>query len=87
MKHVFRATKLGWNREQECVWFDSNHYTKEEAEAQFIPYRGTTQKGYPYTGYEFDGEKYYDYYYLDEVEEKNMPHNIEECIEILLKRK
>ena len=38
MRHVFRATKMGWSKEQEGVWFDSSHYTKDEAKAQFQPY-------------------------------------------------
>ena len=29
MRHVFRATKIGWNEDQEGVWFDSDQYTKE----------------------------------------------------------
>ena len=41
MRHVFRATKMGWSKEQEGVWFDSSHYTKDEAKAQFKPYTGT----------------------------------------------
>ena len=36
MRHVFRATKMGWSKEQEGVWFDSSHYTKDEAKAQLI---------------------------------------------------
>ncbi len=51
MRHVFRATKMGWSKEQEGVWFDSSHYTKDEAKAQFQPYQGTTKDGYPYTGW------------------------------------
>lgn len=58
MKHLFRATKLGWDKEQEGVWFDSDHYSEEEARAEFKPYHGTTQRGYDYTGYEYDGQKY-----------------------------
>lgn len=48
MRHVFKATKIGWDEEQEGVWFDSDFYSKEEAEAEFKPYQGTTQRGYPY---------------------------------------
>ena len=44
MKHVFKATKLGWASEKEGVWFDSKYYTKEEAQAQFKPYKGVTQR-------------------------------------------
>ena len=43
MRHVFKATKIGWDEEQEGVWFDSDFYSKEEAEAEFKPYQGTTR--------------------------------------------
>lgn len=52
MRHVFRATKIGWDKEQEGIWFDSAYYSAEEAKAQFQPYQGTTRNGYPYTGYD-----------------------------------
>ena len=87
MKHLFRATKIGWAKEQEGVWFDSEHYTKEEAEAEFKTYEGTTQKGYPYTGYEFDGQKYHDVTYLGEFEDDSLPKNNDEYIDSLLKKK
>lgn len=51
MRHVFKATKLGWESEKEGVWFDSDQYSAEEAKAEFKPYEGVTQRGYPYTGY------------------------------------
>lgn len=68
MKHLFRATKLGWDEEQEGIWFDSDHYSKEEAEAEIKTYDGITQRGYPYTGYEYDGQKYHDVTYLGEFQ-------------------
>lgn len=83
MRHVFRAQKFGWDEEQEGVWFDSDEYTKEEAEAEFKPYQDTTQEGYPYTGYEYDGEKYHHYDYLGEFEDDKMPQNDHELFEIL----
>ena len=56
MRHVFKAQKLGYGDDKtEGVWFDADDYTKEEAEAEFKPYQGVTQKGYDYTGYEYDG--------------------------------
>lgn len=56
MRHVFKGKKLGWGDDKtEGVWFDADHYTKEEAEAEFKPYQGVTQRGYDYTGYEYDG--------------------------------
>ena len=83
MRHVFRATKIGWNEDQEGVWFDSDQYTKEEAEAEFKPYQGITQRGYPYTGYEYDGQKYHHYTYLGEYEDDKMPRNDEEYLRSL----
>ena len=34
MRHVFKATRLGWDSEKEGVWFDSEKYTAEEAKAE-----------------------------------------------------
>ena len=75
MRHVFKATKIGWDEEQEGVWFDSDFYSKEEAEAEFKPYQGTTQRGYPYTGYEYDGEQYHDVTYMGEFDDDDLPQN------------
>ena len=46
MRHVFKGKKLGWGDDKtEGVWFDADHYTKEEAEAEFKPYqRGASFK-------------------------------------------
>lgn len=42
MKHVFKATKLGWAKEKEGIWFDSEQYSEETAKAEFKPFKGTT---------------------------------------------
>lgn len=86
MKHVFKATKIGWDKEQDGVWFDADYYTKEEAEAEFKPYQGTTQRGYPYTGYEYDGAKYHDFTYLGEYENDNIPKNDDDYFEHIKKK-
>ena len=86
MRHVFRATKIGWDKEQEGIWFDSTYYSAEEAKAQFQPYQGTTRNGYPYTGYEYDGQRYHDVTYLGEFEADETPHNNREYIDITLDR-
>lgn len=86
MRHVFKATKLGWSKKQEGVWFDSDHYTKEEAEAQFRPYEGVTQKGFPYTGYEYDGQKYHDFTYLGEFPDDEMPRNDHDLLKAHFKK-
>ena len=49
---------MGWAEEQEGIWFDSDNYTKEEAEQEFKEYHAISQRGYPYTGYEYYGERY-----------------------------
>ncbi len=86
MRHVFKATKLGWDEEKEGVWFDSDQYSQEEAVAEFKPYQGVTQRGYPYTGYEYDGQKYHDFVYLGEFEDDEMPHSDEELWAIQAKK-
>lgn len=73
MRHVFRAQKLGWHEEKEGIWFDLKAFTKEEAQAQFKPYKGTTNDGYPYKGYELGGQKYYKVDYLGEYPDTKMP--------------
>lgn len=75
MKHLFLAKKMGWNNEKDAVWFDSDAYTKEEAEAEFKPYHGVTQRGYDYTGYEYGGVNYHDYKYIGEYEDDDLPKN------------
>ena len=86
MKHLFLATKIGWAKEQEGIWFDSYQYTREEAEAQIKPYQSIDQRGFPYTGYEYDGEKYYDYKYLGEFPDNEMPKNDHELWNYLLQK-
>ena len=86
MRHVFKATKIGWAKDKEGIWFDSSDYTEEEARAEFKPYEGTTQRGYPYTGFEYDGQRYHDVMYLGEYEDDEMPTNDEEYWDSLPKR-
>lgn len=86
MKHLFIATKLGWDEEKDAVWFDTEHYSKEAAYAQFKPFQGIKQKRYEYTAYEYDGQKYHDVTYLGEFEDNQLPHNTSELIDIILKR-
>ena len=87
MRHVFKATKMGWGKEKEGIYFDAKYYTKEEAMAEFKPFQGTTQKGYPYTGYEYDGQKYHDVANVGEFEDNNMPHSDIELMDALIKSK
>ena len=86
MKHLFKATKLGWEENKDGVWFDSDDYTEEEAKAEFKPYEGITQRNYSYTDFEFDGQKYHDVTYLGEFEDDKMPHNDSELWDARTKR-
>lgn len=86
MRHVFRAKRLGYGKETDGIWFDSEDYTLEEAIAEFKPYEGTTLRGYPYTGYEYDGVKYHDFMYLGEYEDDDMPRNNADYLERLLRK-
>ena len=76
--HVFRCTKLGWEHEVEGVWFDADEYDRYSAEAEFTECTGYTEKAngetYPYTYYEYDGEKYYEIEYMGEYDYDDMPH-------------
>jgi hypothetical protein len=85
MKHVFTANQIGWNKDKEIVWFDSSLYTLEEAIAQFKPFQGISKKGYPYTGYEFEGQKYHDYHYLGELGDDEMPRDASDILGLVLK--
>ena len=86
MKHLFKATKMGWAKEKEGIYFDSSTFTTEEAKQEFKEYHGTTDRGYPYTGYEYDGQKYHDVTYLGEFEDDELPHNDIELMDIHIKR-
>lgn len=74
MKHVFKATRMGWQGEKEGIWFDAEVFSKESAQEQFQPFQGMTEEGYDYTGYEYDGIKYHDVTYLGEFEDDKLPH-------------
>ncbi len=86
MRHVFKATKLGWDSKKEAIWFDADKYSEAEARAQFKPYQGVTQKGYSYTGYEYDGQKYYDVQYLGVFKKNEMPKDDFGYVSALLKK-
>lgn len=43
-----------------------------------------TKDGYPYTGYEFEGEKYHDVTYVGEYEDDEMPTNNDDIIAHML---
>ena len=76
-RHVFVAKRMGWDEERDGIWFDSDYYTKEEAEAQFEPVEKVTFKNdraAPYTAYEYDGVTYHDYHYLGEYgDDEDLP--------------
>lgn len=86
MKHLFKATKIGWAKEKEIIYFDASDFTLEEAKQQFKKYQGTTNRGYSYTAYKYDGQKFHDITYLGIFEDDELPHNDIDLLDILLKR-
>ena len=34
MKHLFKATKMGWAKEKEGIWFDTDDFTADEAKKE-----------------------------------------------------
>ena len=78
MRHIFKAQKIGWREEKEGIWFDAKLFSKEQASAQFKPFVGRDRNGYPYTGYEFGGEKYYRVDYLGKYPKEKMPRSDED---------
>ena len=83
MVHLFRATLMGFERKWEFISFSSDQYSQKEAEDQFKRYRGYNIWGYPYTGFEYLGKKYYEVIYLGEFEEEKAPRNGDEFINYL----
>lgn len=76
MKHVFKAQKLGWEKEKEGVWFDADKYTVEEARAQFEPHHREVLKNNHWvdsTEYRFDGQTYHKVSYVGTFEDDNLP--------------
>lgn len=77
MRHVFKAVKPGWDEECDGIWFDSDMYSREEAEAELGlglgQYYRHDDDGIPYTCYEYDGQEYADIVYLGEFEDEDMP--------------
>lgn len=86
MQHVFKVKKLGWDEEEEGITFDADVYSEEEVKSAFEEYEGTTMDGYPYIGYEYDGERFHDVTYLGVFEDDEVPHNDDELMEALANR-
>lgn len=91
MQHVFRATRMGWEKKREGIHFDASVYSEAEARAQFKPVACVSERGYPYTAYEYDGIRYHDFEYLGIYPDDKMPRNdldyVDSLIERLKKRK
>jgi hypothetical protein len=75
MRHVFKATGMGWTPDREGIWFDADHYTKEGAEAQFKLVEKISKEGWPYTAYEYEGDTFRYVQYLGLFDDDGMPNN------------
>lgn len=85
MRHLFRILKQGYKAEPEVVWFDADHYTKEEADAQFEEFEDFTLNGYPYKGYKYQGEKLHEVFYMGLFKDDEMPKNTKGYLDWLIK--
>lgn len=82
--HVFRGKRMGYEEKRDGIYFDADRYSLEEATAQFKPFQGISQKGFPYIGYECKGVKYHDFQYLGEFPKNAMPRNDDEYLAWLI---
>ncbi|RIA77930.1 hypothetical protein EI71_00713 [Anaeroplasma bactoclasticum] len=75
--HVFRCKCQGWNNKYVVVCIDAEKFTENEARAQFIAKTGFTEKSngqdYPFTYYEYEGNKYYKVGYWGVYDSDNLP--------------
>ena len=74
-QHVVWVKHFGYAERQECFTFNESDYCREEIEAMFVPYQFISKKGFERTGYEYCGEKYYDYRYLGVYPEDKIPED------------
>ena len=84
MRHAFRARRLG--RGESIIWFDAADFTREEAEAEFRPFRGVTRHGVPCTGREYNGVIYRDVTYLGVFEDGQRPRNDRSILDAIFRR-
>ena len=62
------------------------HFHRRRSQTRVQRISRNNRQGYPYTGYEYDGQKYHDVTYLGEFEDDELPHNDIELMDILIKR-
>lgn len=76
--HVFKCKKMGYGGEEIGIWFDADEYTEYSARSQFVEKDGSTLKEngeyYPYTYFEYNGERFYSVEYQGVFDEDDMPH-------------
>lgn len=76
--HVFKCKKMGYDEEEVGIWFDADVYSERDAKSQFHERYGETKKSngeyYPFTYFEYEGEKFFDVEYVGLFDEDNLPH-------------
>lgn len=72
-QHVVLVQNFGWDEEKEVFTFDANRYTEDEVMDGFDEFEGITENGYPFTGYEYDGERFYSVSYLGVFPDDEIP--------------
>ncbi len=70
MRYIFKGTKK--NGAEEGIFFDSDEFTREEAESNFTPY-SKTSRGRTEEGLEYDGQKYKEVEYIGKFDDFDLP--------------
>ena len=73
--HIISAKNIGWEDNlgdgtYDYYFFPTSKYSKSDVVSLFTPVQKTTQQGYPYTAYEYQGKTYYEIIHtIDTVDE------------------
>ena len=82
--YLFRATRLGWDKVSDGIYFDTADCTLEEAKNRFTRITKTAAKGIgmvEYTAYEYGGVTYHHVDYLGIYPKNALPCNDREYLE------
>ena len=73
--HVISAKNIGWEDDlgdgtYDYYFFPTSKYSNSDVVSLFMPVQKTTQRGYPYTAYEYQGKTYFEIIHMiDTVDE------------------
>ena len=77
MRHVFRADVKDQDGVWDGVWFETDEYTRDSAEALF-------ERRDDESGFDYYGESYSDVTYLGVFRDDQMPQTDSDCVQALI---